>query len=363
MATERKTSKLDFIIVGQGLAGSLLGWRLLQQGCSVLIVDPCLEQTASRTAAGLINPITGKRFVKTQHIEEYLPAAKQLYGELAAFFSEEFWHGMQQVTLFQSKDDIEQWQKRRNEPDYKPYLGAQFSADSKAYLCEESAGGFEQKQCGYLDTVLLLDTLREHFQALGCFTKQHLNMDELTVGESSTQWQGYHAKKIIFCDGFQLQNNHWFAWLPLQPAQGEIFTLKTNKQLSEEIVHFGKWLLPLKNGQFRLGSTWQWKPLDEQPAAKSASELMHALEQQFPELSDAQLIEKKVGVRPGTRDKLPFLGSHPYHPSLSVFNGFGSKGALMIPWYAECFCHYLTKGLSLPEFADIKRYANDCPSC
>lgn len=353
--------KLDFIIVGQGLAGSLLGWRLIQQGCSILIVDPCLEQTASRTAAGLINPITGKRLVKTQYIEDYLSAAMQLYSELAATFSKDFWHDMQQVRLFQSKGDDEPWKKRQTDPAYSPYLGGQFNADSKTYLGKESAGGFEQKKCGYLDTVLLLDTLRGYFQEKVFFTKQHLNTGELVMGKSSVQWKGFAAKKLIFCDGFQLQHNPWFSWLPLQPAQGEIFTLRASKSIPDEIVQFGKWLLPLKNGQFRLGSTWQWNPIDEQATDKSETELMEALNKQFPSLSDAQLIEKKIGVRPGTRDKMPFLGSHPYHPNLTVFNGFGSKGAMMIPWYSACFSRYLTEGLGLPDFADIKRYANDCP--
>ena len=359
---EYQTNNVDFIIVGQGLAGSLLGWRLLQQGYSVLIVDPSLEQTASRTAAGLINPITGKRLVKTHHIEEYLPSAIQLYGELNTFFSEKFWHDMAQVRLFQSKDECKQWQQRQVDPDYKPYLAEQFSASSKAYLSEKSLGGFEQKHCGYLDTVLLLDKLRDYFQKKGCFTQQHLHSDEVTMGESSVQWKGYHARKVIFCDGFNLQNNHWFSWLPLQPAQGEIFTLQTKNLLPKEIVQFGKWLLPLENGQFRLGSTWQWQPIDVRATEKSELELMQALEGQFPQLSGAQLIKKKVGVRPGTRDKMPFLGSHPHHPGLSVFNGFGSKGVLMIPWYSESFCNYLINEQSLPDCADIKRYMNDCPT-
>lgn len=362
MIIESESKNIKFLIVGQGLAGSLLGWRLLQQGHSVLIVDPCLEQTASRTAAGLINPITGKRLVKTQHIDEYLPAAKRLYSELEAFFDEEFWHDMQQVRLFQSQDDVKQWQKRQADVDYEPYLGDQFSAHNKAYLKEGSIGGFNQKYCGYLDTALLLDSLRDYFQAKGCFSKQQLKIDELTIHNSGIQWKEYTIKQLIFCNGFQLQNNPWFSWLPLQPAQGEIFTLKTIKQLPEEIVQFGKWLLPQKNGQFRLGSTWQWKPIDEQPSDRSATELLEAFEQQFPQFSDAQIIEKRVGVRPGTRDKMPFIGNHPHAPNLSVFNGFGSKGTLMIPWYAERFCDSLTQGASLPSFVDIKRYTNDCPA-
>jgi len=53
---------VDFLIVGQGLAGSLMAWELMQRGKTVLIVDNGLEN-ASRVAAGLINPVTGMRFV------------------------------------------------------------------------------------------------------------------------------------------------------------------------------------------------------------------------------------------------------------------------------------------------------------
>ena len=108
------TKKLNILIVGQGLAGSLLGWRLLKAGHSVLIVDPGLEHTASRTAAGLINPITGKRLVKTEHLEECLPVAIRLYRQLGEFFGETFWHAKQQVRLFQSDEECEQWEKRRS---------------------------------------------------------------------------------------------------------------------------------------------------------------------------------------------------------------------------------------------------------
>ena len=55
--------KVDYLIIGQGLAGSLLAWELIQRRCSVVVVDNGNEN-ASQIAAGLINPITGMRFVK-----------------------------------------------------------------------------------------------------------------------------------------------------------------------------------------------------------------------------------------------------------------------------------------------------------
>ncbi|RLA17766.1 MAG: FAD-dependent oxidoreductase, partial [Gammaproteobacteria bacterium] len=329
--------KIEFLIVGQGLAGSLLGWRLIQQGKRVLVVDPCLKQTTSRTAAGLINPVTGKRLVKTAGVETYLPTAKALYERLSEFFGVSFLHEKRQVRLFQSEGELLQWEKRKNQADYDPFLGEQFAADEKHYLNGESLGGFEQKQCGYLNTVSLLDKLRHFFEERDSFINGTVDLGALKIDEQPVEWREYQVDKVIFCDGYHLQKNRWFSWLPLQPAQGEIFTLETDQSLPEEIVQFGKWLLPLPNGQFKLGATWQWKPLDEQPTERAASELFNACNGQFPHLKGARLIEKKVGIRPGTKDKNPFLGCHPNHRQLFVFNGFGSKGSLLIPWYSECF--------------------------
>ena len=66
----------DYLIIGQGLAGSLLAWELIQRDCKVVIIDNGKEN-ASQVAAGLINPITGMRFVKSADVDTLLPAAKQ----------------------------------------------------------------------------------------------------------------------------------------------------------------------------------------------------------------------------------------------------------------------------------------------
>jgi len=54
----------DFLIIGQGLAGSLLAWTLLQQQQTVVLVDSQDPQGASQVAAGLVNPVVGQRLEK-----------------------------------------------------------------------------------------------------------------------------------------------------------------------------------------------------------------------------------------------------------------------------------------------------------
>jgi len=350
--------KFDFLIIGQGLAGSLLAWRLIKQGKKVLVIDSCFQQTTSRTAAGLINPVTGKRLVKSGDIARYLAEVKKLYSDLSFSFAKEFLFEKQQLKLFQTKDDVLQWQKRKNDEGYTAYLGEQFQGIDNSFLKAGSLGGFEQKQCSYLDTVSLLDKLRLFLIKKDSFVKANVDFKDLNIRSDFVEWQGYQAEKAVFCDGYHLQNNPWFSWLPLQPVQGEIITLETDQILPEEIIQFGKWLLPLTKNQFKLGATWQWKPLDGMATEKSFNELTKACYAEFPQLNGAKVIEKKVGIRPATKDKNPFIGQHPELPQLMVFNGFGSKGSLLIPWYSECFAQYLLKGEALPNHVDIKRYKN-----
>ncbi len=331
----------------------------MQQGHSILIVDPCLKQTASRTAAGLINPITGKRLVKVAGVEHYLPAAKELYEQLSKHFAQPFFHNKEQVRLFQSEDEVIQWKKRNSQSAYAPFLGERFNAKDKPYLSNNVLGGFVQKQCGYLDTVALLDTLRDYFKAKNCFINNHVSLDDVKIDAADVEWRDYRAKKIIFSDGHHLLRNKWFSWLPLQPVQGEILTMATDTSIPNEIVQFGKWLLPLADGQFKLGASWQWQPLDGQSNEKLATEMLNTCHRQLPQFKHAKLLKKNIGIRPGTRDKQPFLGCHPHHQQLVVFNGFGSKGSLIIPWYSERLSDYLSNDKKLPQSADINRYIDD----
>ncbi|MBT5910865.1 MAG: FAD-dependent oxidoreductase, partial [Opitutae bacterium] len=70
---------------------------------------------------------------------------------------------------------------------------------------------------------------------------------------------------------------------------------------------------------------------------------------------------RRSGVRPGTRDRMPIMGTHPANPSISIFNGFGSRGGTLIPLCAELFAESLLEGNPLPEELDLRRFPEaDC---
>ena len=68
-------NKVDFIIVGQGMAGTLLAHELISANKKILIIDKKLPASSSRVAAGMINPVAMKRCSPVNSAEYYLQNA------------------------------------------------------------------------------------------------------------------------------------------------------------------------------------------------------------------------------------------------------------------------------------------------
>jgi len=73
---------VDYVVVGQGICGTFLSYNLLQQGKTVLVIDQSDSFSATKVASGVINPVTGRRIVRTWMIEEVLPFAEAAYRQL-----------------------------------------------------------------------------------------------------------------------------------------------------------------------------------------------------------------------------------------------------------------------------------------
>ena len=90
----------DILIVGQGLAGTMLGWELERAGISFVIADSGHASAATSAAAGIINPITGRRLVKSWRIETLLPEARAVYHDFEAELGVTLWRDMRVRRLF-----------------------------------------------------------------------------------------------------------------------------------------------------------------------------------------------------------------------------------------------------------------------
>ena len=348
---------IDFLIIGQGLAGSLLAWELMHRGCTVLVVDN-EEENASQIAAGLINPVTGMRFVKSDEVDILLPAAKLCYSNLSEKFHEEFFVEKPMIRILSSENELHAAENRFSDREYLAYLN---KINSKAGLTEyfnAPFGSVEQIQTGYLLTRPLLKCLKSYFISRNSYLSSEIDYEEIEL-RPTLHWRDIFPRQIIFCEGHHATRNHWFSWLPFQPVKGEILTLNHTTDLPDKIINYGNWLIPLNASQIRIGATFDRVNLNTKPTEAGKNELLKALGQLSPALISANVMSHEANIRPCTRDRHPFIGRHPAHQQLAIFNGFGAKGSLQIPWYGSRFADMLLKNSPLPPSCDIRRHFKD----
>ncbi len=331
------SNKQPVIIVGGGLAGSLLAWSLMRQGIPFhLYADD--KACASRVAAGLINPVTGQRFVLAERTPEMLSFAKAFYRDIEQALDIHCFFEKPMKRLFLSQKEQENCEKRLKNDKYAKFL----KKENPPQALNAEHSGITQTQTAWLDTNTLLDALHQYFEQHDCITY--------------TNFSNHHAEQhVIYCEGHHMQNNPLFSWLPLQAAHGEILTCKSNKTLPAYIINKGKWLLPSSEHECRIGATYETSIKIPTVQEASKQQLLEFAEGIFTEPHSFEVTKHQAGIRPATLDKQPFIGTHPKLKNRHVFNGFGSRGCLMIPWFAHQWMEQ-----QVPQKADIQRYAKLC---
>ncbi|MEQ1484934.1 FAD-binding oxidoreductase [Methyloglobulus sp.] len=344
----------DFLIIGQGLAGSLLAWALIQRGCKVVVVDTGKEN-ASLVAVGIINPITGMRFAKTADVETLLPTAQNYYNQLSAYFGQQFYFDKPMLRIFRDQTELAHCKKRQHQADYAPYLGKLYTLDQSMTGFSTPFGFIEQRQTGNLLTVPLLTHMKQFFIERHSYRQDVVDYKAIQLG-SIVHWQDITAKQVVFCEGYQASQNPWFSWLPFQPAKGEILTLEHQVELPDMILNYGNWLLPFESGKVRIGATFDRENINTQVSEQGKQTLLKTLKSYSPGMAQSRIVDHQAGIRPCTPDRLPFMGKHPRINQIAIFNGFGAKGSLQIPWYAQRFADYLLNHNPLPPSCDIQRF-------
>ncbi len=342
---------IDVLIVGQGLAGSLLAWELLRRQFKVMLIDPGGEN-ASKVAAGLINPVTGQRLVKSIGLDDLLPAALLCYQELAAEFKQNFFIPLPMLRILKNPREQQFAQQRLNQIEYQNFLSSAATID---FPVNQTYGILQQQQTGYLKTRLLLEKLRGFLLAHAAYRQVNLDYADIKL-RPHLQWQDLQPRHVVFCEGYRALQNPWFGGLPFQAAKGEILTCQTPAPCPKQILNFGYWLIPHAARQFRVGATFEPGVTDTQPTAEAKQHLLKGLAEICPGLKPVAVLEHRAGIRPATLDKQPFIGPHPQHGNLHIFNGFGAKGSLAIPWHARQWVSVLMGQAGLPPASHVQRY-------
>ncbi|MCB1922776.1 MAG: FAD-binding oxidoreductase [Gammaproteobacteria bacterium] len=351
------TPRYDTLIIGQGLAGSALAWQLIDAGQRVAVVDDGHLSSSSIVAAGLINPLAGLRFTRRPELDDWLAAATTWYAALAAAFGRDFYHPLPMLRLLRSAEQRRFYERRAQDPLSRPLLDEAFTAATCPEPLHAPFGGFIQRQTGFVDLPNLLDALRHWLRERATLVERTLRYDEIRLDDMGVELMGLRATRIVFCDGARLRDNPWFGGLPLMPEKGEILNVIAPDWPLRHIVNGAFWMVPQGDGEIRLGATHDHHRCDQQPTDAGQSTLLAGFAALRPDLPPPRVTQHVAGIRPGTRDRYPLIGHADDNTALWVFNGFGARGSLTIPWYAQCLAQHLVHARPLPAEADIGRFA------
>lgn len=342
----------SYIIVGQGLAGTTLAWSLYKEKIPFVIIDNHHQHCASKVAAGLYNPVVFKRMVKSWMVDDLLPVADDFYVYCEEILETKFWHKLPIKKIFVNEEEKNLWRKKSAE---NLYLGA-IEEDVAINEIDSKEGLGEVNNAGWLDLPLFLEKSKKFFLGKKLLLQQQFNYDDIVLSENHISYKDIITNAIVFCEGFQMLYNPYFSKLPLIPTKGEVLTLEVKNFSPECTLNKGVFLLPLKNNTFKCGATYEWHTTKADITTNGKIEIEDKL-QKFLK-SAYSITQHEAGIRPTVVDRRPLLGSHPQYNNIFVFNGLGTKGVMLAPFFAEHMKNYLLNKAKLLEDVDIKRFFN-----
>jgi glycine oxidase len=345
--------EVDYIIVGQGLAGSVLAHSLMQKSQKVLVVDEEAASSSSRVAAGLCNPVVFKRLTKSWMIDEVLPLAKEFYKNQEILLGDEFYFDVPLYKLFVDQKEQEFWRQKSNEPHLFDWIDDKIEQPFDEALMSYPFGASKTLQSGFLKTASWLVAFREYLKRKEAYFNVKFDYDQLKLNETGVSWNGYSAKKVIFCEGYQSIYNPYFDWLPFKLTKGEVLTVNFKNLKIDHAINKGAFVLPF-DGNYKLGATYNWDEIDNKPTEEGKEQLLKRAARFIND--EVIVLEHKAGVRPTVLDRRPLLGIHPKHNQLAVFNGMGTKGVMLAPYFANKMVNLILNNEELPTEVNINRF-------
>ncbi len=343
---------LDYLIVGQGIAGSVLAYCLKKQGYKVMVVDDNHPQSSSKVAAGIFNPITGKKLVKSWKVDDLFALVHTFYPTLEKELNANFYFPMEIVKPIQSIEEQNLFISKSGNPDWSGYVEVLFPETEYASYLHTEEGGARLKQGGWVDAKALVNAFCTYFAQEKMYVQASFVYEDLVLRDEYVLWHEYKAKKVIFCEGYNVLQNPYFSWLPLRTTKGEQLIIQADLP-EQKMINKGVFILPKGDKKFLVGATFDLTEVNS-ITEKGKRQLTEKLEKLIR--VPYEIVDHFSGIRPTVVDRKPIIGNHPTHTQLAVFNGLGTKGISLSPYFAQQYVQYLQGNSALDKEVMVERY-------
>ncbi len=345
--------QVDTIIVGQGLCGSFLSWQLINAGQSVMVIDANKFNSATKVASGVINPVTGRRIVKTWEIDVLMPYAVEAYQRFGVAIGTSLIQQCNVLDFHATPQNKLAFEERLlKEPDY--LTRTDDSVWERFFHINFGIG--EINPCWLIQLDALLVGWRKKLMAQNALTETVFKFEDCTISPNGIEWNNLKAKQLIFCDGTDGLSNPYFSLLPFASNKGEALIVSIPDLPRECIYKQGISIVPWKDGLFWIGSTYEWTYQDLNPTQAFRDKTIQQLNNWLKLPYD--IVDHLASERPANVERRPFVGCHPIHPNIGILNGMGTKGCSLAPYFAHQLTDYLLEGKPIHPLADVQRFKN-----
>lgn len=346
--------KVDFFIVGQGLAGTLLSYELIKRNKSFIVFDDLTHPKASYVAAGIVNPVVFRRMTKSWMADDAFPVMENTYFQIELILKEKFYYPIQMMK-FLSEEMAKLWKDKSFANGLGTYLLPEpFKSDVNEFQHQYSKFGLVDK-AGRLDLQKFIDAFGKYLIQNKKLKSEKFDCNKLRFFNESVNYENLQANKVIFCDGPSVSGNPFFRAIKFKHSKGEVLDLETPMFKTDRIINGDVFIAPVSEHQFRVGATYCWNELDFEPTQSARNEIISKFKS-FMQY-EYRVLSHKAGIRPTTHDRKPVLGLLPDNPQIGIFNGLGSKGVLLGPYFARQLAEFLANESTFidPE-VDVRRY-------
>ena len=345
-------NRVDYIIVGLGLAGIAFAEELKEQQKSFVVFED-VSQTSSLVAGGMYNPVILKRFTPVWNAKEQLEVAIPFYKSLENKLSASFDQVLSIYRTFKSIEEQNNWFIACDKPALQEFMHpALLDVDSLAVTAPFKAGRL--KHTGRIKVKELVQAYRDDLKQHGSLIEETFRHDNVLTWETHIEYKNFRADRIVFCEGNGVKKNRFFNKLPLNGTKGELLTIYAPDLKLKDVVKSAIFILPLGEDQYKVGATFNWSDKTNSPTNEGRKELEDKLKSVIN--CNYEVIDHEAGVRPTTGDRRPLLGCHKDNSRLAILNGLGTRGVMIAPLMAKKLYQYLENDIPLDKEIDIRRF-------
>ena len=349
MATARKLG--DVLVIGGGIIGSSIAYELASRGASVVVLDPRAPgQGATQAAAGMLAPYI-EGFGKP--IMLMARRSLDLYDGFIARVRDETGDAVEYRRTGSLQVVTDEDGARVNE------LNALHEAAMAAGIASQLLDGGETRD---LEPQLTPDVVCGHFipdhgfvvptnlcgavvhaaKNKGVMFDDDVRAVRISRSDAGLLVETSHnrieAERVVVAAGtwsgeIQLEG---IPALPVRPVRGQLVQLGTTLLAARRIVWGDRcYIVPSTRIMLSVGATVEEAGFDERATVAGIHDLLDAAAELMPVLWQSGFIGARVGLRPGTPDDMPIIGSSRVLPGVTFATGHFRNGILLAPLTAR----------------------------